>query len=60
MQMVMYMKVNGKMIKQMVMVLIHTLMVLLILVFGKKINKMEKEKKFGLMVLYMKVIIKKE
>jgi hypothetical protein len=54
------MKVNGKMIKQMVMVLIFILMVLLILVFGKKINKMEKEKKFGLMVHYMKVIIKKE
>ena len=36
------------------------LMMLLILVFGKKINKKEKEKKFGLMVDYMKVIIKKE
>lgn len=49
MLMVMSMKVNGKMIKLTDMVNIFILMVLNMKDIGKKISKMEKEKKHGLM-----------
>ena len=57
MQMEIIILVNGKTIKLMDMESIHIKMVLGIKVFGMMINKMEKEKKNGLMELNMKEII---
>ena len=60
MQMVIYMKVNGKMIKQMVMVNIYKKMELYLKEIGKMINKMVKELKFGDLKPNLKVILLKE
>jgi hypothetical protein len=49
MQMVIFMKVNGKMINLMVLENTNIVMVLLIKANGKMINKMEKAFKYGLM-----------
>ena len=54
------MKEIGKMIKHMVMVYILILMEQLLKVIGRMINKMEKEKNYGLMVLLIMEIIRKE
>ena len=60
MQMEIFMKEIGKMIKHMVMVYILILMEQLLKVIGRMINKMEKEKNYGLMVLLIMEIIRKE
>ena len=54
------MKVNGKMIKQMVMVNIYKKMELYLKEIGKMINKMVKELKFGDLKPNLKVILLKE
>jgi len=60
MQMEMYKKEHGKMIKLMVGVYKHIQMVLNMSVIGKKINKMKKGLKHGQMVLYKMVIMNLE
>lgn len=59
-QTMMFMKENGRMIRQMEEEYIHMLMVLNIMVSGKMINNMALEKKAGLMGHYMKGNIMKE
>ena len=55
--MVTHMKENGKIIKQMDMDIINISQENIMMEIGKMINKMEKGKKLGLMVLLMKEIM---